>query len=113
MTTKIWIEKVWGDIVEDATFDDIKVAVEEIIQMDEEHGAFWVGHMENEFVIEIHKNLDLFLIYGENQNDQIQTKLDNWEDVKHFFKLYFDNEFEKLKTEIQLIPFTYKKLTNG
>ena len=113
MTTNIWIEKGWGDSVENATFDDIQSAIEETIQMDEEHGAFWVGHMENEFVLEVHKNLDLFFVYGENQDEQIQTKLDNWEDVKHFFKLYFDNEFEKLKTEIKLRPFTYKKLTNG
>ena len=113
MTTNIWIEKGWGDSVENATFDDIISAIEETIRIDEEHGAFWVGHMENEFVLEVHKNLDLLFVYGENQDEQIQTKLDNWEDVKYFFKLYFDNEFEKLKTEIELRPFTYKKLTNG
>ena len=113
MTTNIWIEKGWGESVENATFDDIIIVIEETIRTDEEHGAFWVGHMENEFVLEVHKNLDLIFVYGENQDEQIQTKLDNWEDVKHFFKLYFDNEFEKLKTEIELRPFTYKNLTNG
>lgn len=113
MTTNIWIEKGWGDSVENATFDDIKTAIEETKKMDEEHGAFWVGHMENEFVLEVHKNCDLFFVYGENQDEQIQTKLDNWEDVKHFFKMYFDSEFEKLKKAIELRPFTYKKLTNG
>ena len=41
MTTNIWIEKGWGDSVENATFDDIKSAIEETIRMDEEHGAFW------------------------------------------------------------------------
>ena len=113
MTTSIWIEKGWGDSVENATFDDIKTAIEETIKMDEEHGAFWVGHMENEFVLEVHKNLDLFFVYGENQDEQIQTKIDNWEDVKHFFKMYFDSQFEKLKKEIELRTFTYKKLING
>lgn len=112
MKTNIWIEKGWGDAVENATFDDIKSAIEEAIRMDEEHGAFWVGHMESEFVLEVHKNLDLIFVYGENQDEQIQTKLDNWEEVKHFFKLYFDNDFEKLKAEIELRPFTFKKLTN-
>lgn len=37
MTTNIWIEKGWGDSVENATFDDIKSAIEETIRMDEEH----------------------------------------------------------------------------
>ena len=113
MTTNIWIEKGWGDSNVNATFEDIKTAIDETIAKDDEHGAFWVGHMENEFVLEINKNFDLFFVYGENQDEQIQTKLDNWEEVKHFFKLYFDNEFEKLKTEIELRPFTHKKLTNG
>jgi len=113
MTTNVWMEKGWGDSFENATFDDIKIAIEETIKMDEEHGAFWVGHIENEFVLEVHKNFDLFFVCGENQDEQIQTKLDNWEDVKHFFKMYFNGQFEKLKKEIELRPFTYKKLTNG
>lgn len=113
MTTNIWIEKDWGDSVENAIFDDIKTAIAETVQMDEEHGAFWVGHMENEFVLEVHKNFDLFFVYGENQDEQIQTKLDNWDDVQHFFQLYFDSEFERLKNEIELRPFIYKRLQNG
>jgi len=43
--------------------------------MNEEHGAFWVGHMENEFVLEVHKNCDLFFVYGENNDKQIQLNL--------------------------------------
>ena len=113
MTTNFWMETGWGNSFKNATFDDIKIAIEETIKMDEEHGAFWVGHMENEFVLEVHKNFDLFFVCGENQDEQIQTKLDNWEDVKYFFKMYFNGQFEKLKKEIELRPFTYKKLTNG
>jgi len=112
MTTNIWIEKGWGDSVENATFDDIKIAIAETIKMDEEHGAFWVGHLENEFVLESHKNLDLFFVYGENQDEQLQTKLDNWKDVEYFFQLYYDGKFQQLKCEIELRPFTYKRLQN-
>jgi hypothetical protein len=105
MKTNIWIEKAWGDSVENATFDDINTAIEESIKMDEEHGAFWIGNNENEFILEVHKNLELFFVYGENQDEQIQTKLDNWENVKTLFYLYFDKEFEKLKAEIESRPF--------
>lgn len=75
MTTNIWIEKGWGDSVENATFDDIIIVIEETIRIDEEHGAFWVGHMENEFVLEVHKNLDLFLVYGENKTSKFKLNL--------------------------------------
>ena len=110
MTTNMWIEKAWGDSVENATFDDIQTAIAETIQMDEEHGAFWVGHMKNRFVLEVHKNLDLFLVHGENQDEQIQIKLDNWTEVEYFFRLYFDGEFQQLKHEIELRPFIYKRM---
>jgi len=113
MITNIYIEKGWGDTVENATINDIKIAIEETIRMDEEHGAFWAGHKENEFVLEVHKNFDLFFVYGENQHEQIQIKLDNWANVEHFFQLYFDSKFEQLKNEIQLRPFTHKRLQNG
>lgn len=75
MTTNIWIEKGWGDSVENATFDDIKSAIEETIRMDEEHGAFWVGHMENEFVLEVHKNLDLFLFMEKIKTNKFKLSL--------------------------------------
>jgi hypothetical protein len=113
MTTEFWIEKAWGDSTRNASFDDIKTAINETIKMDEEHGAFWVGHPEEEYVLEIHKNLDLFFIYGENQEEQLQTKLDSWMDVQHFFQLYFDREFERLKNEIQSRPFSHKRLQDG
>ncbi len=109
MVTNIWIEKGWGDSIENAAFNDIEAAIEETIQMDEEHGSFWVGHMENEFVLEVHKSFDLYFLYSENQNEQMHTKLESWEDIKHFFKLYFDGNFDQLKYEIEMRPFTYKK----
>jgi len=113
MTTSIWIEKGWGDSVQNATFDDIITAIEETTQMDEEHGAFSVGHMETEFVLEVHKNLDLFFVYGDNQEEQLQTRLDNWDDAQHFFKLYFDNDFDRLKKEFESRSFSYKRLRYG
>ena len=69
--------------------------------------------MENDFVLEVHKNFYLFFVCGEHPDEHIQTKLYNWDDVKYFFNMYFNGQFDKLKKEIELRPFTYKKLTNG
>ncbi len=111
MKSNIWIEKGWGEVVDYATFKDIDTAIEEIINQDEEHGAFWIGNLENEYVLEVHKNLDLFFVYGENQNEQLQINLNNWEDVKKIFEFYFENEFEKLKNELEMRQHTYKKIS--
>ena len=77
MTTPFWIEKAWGDSVDNATFDDIKIAIKETINMDDEHGAFWVGHVETESVLEVHKDLVVFYAYNDNPEYQLKTKLNS------------------------------------
>lgn len=60
MATESWIEKGWGKSIDNTTIEDVKFAIEEIIRIDEEYGVFWVGHTDQEYVLKIHKNLDLF-----------------------------------------------------
>lgn len=113
MKTEFWVEKGWGDSVENATIADINVAIEETIKMDEEHGAFWVGHIEEEYVLEVHKNLDLLFIYGANQDKQLKAELNNWEEVKYFIRMYFSKDFLVLKEEIELKSFSSRRMQKG
>jgi hypothetical protein len=106
MTTNIWLEKGWGDYIENATLNDISIAIGEITRMDDEHAAFWVGNLDNGFVLEAHKTLDVFFVYGENDDEQIQAKLKNWEDAIRLFKLYFDHKYNSLKAEIECRLFS-------
>jgi hypothetical protein len=101
MTTPYWIEKGWGDSVENATISDIEIAVAETMKMDEEHGAFWVGHLDNEKVMEVHKDLEIFYILGDNPEEQLKIKLDDWDEVKGFYELFFDNRFEDLEKQFR------------
>ncbi len=100
MGTELWIEKGWGDSVDQATFKDILVAINETIEMDDEHGAFWVGNMENEYVLEVSKNLDLHFIFGEEPGEVIKTRLSNWEEVKAYYVLYLNNDYTGIKNKI-------------
>jgi hypothetical protein len=99
MTTPFWIEKAWGESVDNATIDDIRVAIQETINMDDEHGAFWVTHDENESVLEVHK--DLIILYCYKEEDELKTRLTTWDEVEHLNKLFFDNDFEQVKTIIK------------
>lgn len=101
MTTNFWIEKAWGDSVDNATMADIKTAIQETIKMDDEHGAFWVGNMDNEFVMEIHKDLKLFFVTNSNPEDQLSTRLTSWTEVERFYKLFLDNEYKQIETELR------------
>ena len=110
MTTEFWIQKGWGESVDNATIEDTNVAIEEIIKIGKEYGTFWVGHNDKEYVLEIHKDLDLFLIYGENQDEKIQTKFVNWDECRHFLEMYFSKDFLGLKDEIKFKAFSNSQI---
>lgn len=103
MTTPFSIEKAWGDSVENVTMDDIKTAIKETIDMDDEHGAFWIKHDDFENVLEVHKDLKLFYIYGDNPSDQLYVKLSSWDEIKKLYKYFLENNFEKIEREIKRI----------
>lgn len=101
MTTSFWIEKAWGGQVDSATINDIMVAINETINMDDEHGAFWVGHSENERVLEVHKGLDIFYMPSNNLDDQLKTKLNSWQEVEYLYRQFLDEKYEQITTFIK------------
>lgn len=106
MTTEFWIEKGWGESVDNATIEDTNVAIEEIIKIGKEHSTFRVGHTDKEYVLEIHNDLNLFFIYGENQNKKIQSKFVNWDECRYLLEIYFSKDFLGLKEQIKLKAFS-------
>jgi hypothetical protein len=103
MTTNFWIEKAWGDSVDNATMDDIKVAIRETTEMDDEHGAFWVGNndSDNHYIMEIRKDLMLFFNINDNPKDQLAVRLHSWAEVESLYRLFLDNHYEQIEREIK------------
>lgn len=105
MNTDFWIEKAWSESVDDATIDDAKTTIDEIITKSGQHAIFWLGHTEKEYVLEIRNNLDLLFIYGKNQDKKIKIELVTWDECLHFIKMYFNGEFTLIKEEIKIKTF--------
>lgn len=101
METPFWIEKAWGDHVDSATMDDVRVAIKETNNMDDEHGAFWVRHNENENVLEVHKDLEIFYVFNDNLDDQLKTKLNSWQEAEYLYEQFLDNNYEQVKSFIE------------
>lgn len=97
-----WIEKAWGNSVENASLNDVDVAIRETIEMDEEHGAFWAGHADEEYTLEVHKDLKLFFAFGDKENEQLQLRLCDWEEARFLYQLFFAADFSRLKAEIEM-----------
>jgi hypothetical protein len=110
MITEFWIEQGWGVSIDNATMEDISITIEEIKIMDLEHGSFWIGHVEEEYVLEIHKNLEVFFIYGENQDKSLKAEFANWDEALYYIKMYFAKDFLLLINEIELLSFSNKRM---
>lgn len=100
-----YLEKGWGDSVDNPKLADIEIAIKEIQKMDDEHGAFWIGVYgddNKEGVLEADKNLRLTLILDpENCKpetfNQKTSHVENWEEILKQFKLLLRGEVDKIE----------------
>ena len=77
---------------------DIKKAIQDIQQMDDEHGAFWVSVItDDENVIEVNKDLSLAVVF---EGTQINYQAKNWVEVEELYSLLLLEEFEVIKQKI-------------
>lgn len=102
MITEFWIEKARGDSIDNATIADVNIAIEELKLIVKDYRSFWIGHNDEEYVLEIYENLDVFFIYGEYQDKSLKVKFNNWEEVSICIEMYFTKDFLLLKNRIEL-----------
>ncbi|TPG34839.1 hypothetical protein [Flavobacterium pectinovorum] len=102
MVTEFWIEKAWGESINNALITDAYNALIELINVDDEHGFIWIGHVDEEYVLEIQKDLQLFLIFGENQDKRLKMSILDWDKVVLLIRSYFDKDFGVLKNEFTM-----------
>jgi hypothetical protein len=98
METPFWIEKAWGEHVDNATMNDVRVAIKETTKKDDEHGAFWVGHNKNENVLEVHKDLEIFYVFNDNLDNQLKTKLTSWQEAEYLFGQFLHDNYAQIKS---------------
>lgn len=92
-----YIQYAGGYNKEDVNSNDITKALEDIKKMDQEHGAFWISMLneeDEEMVIEVNKDLNLSLIFGE---EEFQYQSQNFEEIKSILELHINKEFDKIK----------------
>ncbi|MFD1145419.1 hypothetical protein ACFQ4C_30110 [Larkinella insperata] len=92
-----YLGKGWGDSVDDASIDDVRVAIEETQAMDEEHGAFWVGSDDGENVLEVSKDLNLIAVFDGNEEKEYRLKGKDWEEVKTLYELFLKERYDLVK----------------
>ena len=94
---QIYLEKAWGGTINNPTTDDIKNAIAETIQMDDEHGAFWVGIVADfEIALEVNKDLIVRGNFTETFSEQIKGKFEDWDEILELFNFFINLELDKV-----------------
>ncbi|WP_106794490.1 hypothetical protein [Aquimarina sp. Aq78] len=95
-----YIQYAGGYQKDNIDLSDIKKAIKDVQQADDEHGAFWVSVIiENENVIETNKDLSLSIILDE---EQMKFQAANWTEVEELFILLLDEKFIDIKNKIKV-----------
>jgi hypothetical protein len=97
-----YIQYAEGYDKDEVTSIDIEKALNDLISMDDEHGAFWISVYESkgdELILELHKNLILIGNFGKDKIYKIQ--LQSLDSSRLYFDLFLkgmiDELIEKLK----------------
>ncbi|QLC67230.1 hypothetical protein LPB248_13255 [Flavobacterium sp. LPB0248] len=98
----IYLESANSSSFDNCTIENLDLAFEELEQSDEEHGAFWVVD-EDENVLEIHKNLQLFIIYSGDSENQIIKQLKDINQARLLFVELINGNIEQLKGQVENI----------
>ena len=88
-----YLQRAWSDYISDITIADIDTVIIETQEMDDEHGAFWVGVNDEEYILEVDKFLDMVLTVDD---DETHFKAKNWEEVRYLYEVLLASDFEIL-----------------
>jgi len=102
MVKEFWIEKTWSESINDALIIDANNAIIELINTHDPSASFWIGHVDEAYVLGIQKDLKLFLIYGENLDKRLKMSVADWEKVDLLVKIFFDKDFSLLKNKFTM-----------
>lgn len=97
----IYLQKAWGDPIENPTLADIRTAISEMKQMDEEHGAFWMVTEDEEMILEVQKDLRVTLIICGEICREAQCA--SAKQAEELFSRLIAGEYETVKDEFECL----------
>ncbi len=97
-----YLQRAWSDSIDGVTIEDVRIAINEVQKMDDEHGAFWVGIVdEDEFILEVSKDLRLIAILDRESEEEIHFKAKDWAEVEGLYNLFLNEKFDELKAKMK------------
>jgi hypothetical protein len=96
-----YLQTAWGDQWDNVDMDIVRTAIKGTKEMDDEHGAFWVGLVKNEEnVLEVHKDLTLFGVFEDEPGVQYKGRAKDWNEVEALFQALLSEKIMILKSRL-------------
>ena len=95
-----YLQKAWTDSIDDVSINDVRIAIAETQQMDEEHGAFWVGTDEEEYILETDKNLDMIAVAN---GEATKYRAADWKEVEYLYQLLLNEDYTILINHVKKV----------
>ena len=92
------MQTAWGDQSNYVTMDTVRDAIVQIMMMDDEHGAFWVGNGES--VLEVHKDLVLIGDF-EDEPEEYTGRGTDWKEIETLFHSFLSDKMEIVKAHFK------------
>jgi len=92
-----YLQRAWSDYEDDIDIENVQKAIVETQAMDDEHGAFWVGTEEEEYILETDKSLKMICIVN---NQEIKYQAKSWNEVRAIYELLLKEDFAGLMEAI-------------
>ncbi|QEC75515.1 hypothetical protein [Mucilaginibacter ginsenosidivorax] len=93
-----YLQRAWSDGEDDIEMKNVLAAIAEIKEMDDEHGAFWVGTEDEEYVLETDKSLKMICVID---GKQINYQANDWQEVERLYQLLLKEDFNALVEAIK------------
>lgn len=94
-----YIQYAAGYQKDNVDLSDIKKAIKDVQEMDDEHGAFWVSVItDDENVIETNKELTLSIILD---GEESKFQASDWKEVEEFYGMLLNEKIEELLMKIK------------
>jgi len=98
-----YLQTLWGDSIDNATLEDVRIAMSKLKKMDDEHAAFWVGIVNGgESILEIHKDLTIIALFDEDPKNEITKQGIDWKEIENLYRLFLNGELSEVKALLKL-----------
>lgn len=88
-----YLQRAWSDYEDDINIENVRAAIVETQAMDDEHGAFWVGTEEEDYVLEVDKSLSMVCVV---HDQEIKYQAKSWKEVEAIYELLLKEDFAGL-----------------